>query len=160
MTTTPTGNRTRILDTTPRDRNGLEVLTDIECYALLRRTVVGRVGLCEAGLPIVLPVNYSVEGDEIMVCTGTGSLLRAASAGAVVVLEADGHDVSAGMVWSVVVRGVAAEATRSGVVASGLACWGRLSPNRVVRIRSYEISGRRVWPADGPIGCQAPLGPL
>lgn len=69
-------------------------------------------------------------------------------------LEADGHDSQAGTVWSVVVRGVATEATRTDVEALRLTCWGRRSPNRVVRIRSYEVSGRTIGLGDHRSGCQ------
>jgi uncharacterized protein len=138
---------TRRTGRAPRDRHGLEVLAHGECLELLSSQVIGRVGLCEAGLPTVLPVNYVVDGDNVLVCTGTGSLLRSAAARSAVVLEVDGVDKSAGVMWSVLVRGVATEVTEPDALdhpdARGLACWGRPAPSRLIRVRGYEITGRR-----------------
>ena len=40
------------------DRNGLEVLDEPACLALLRSTTIGRVAITVGALPTILPVNY------------------------------------------------------------------------------------------------------
>ena len=47
------------------NRSGFEVLERRECLRLLAGEVVGRVGVVEAGSPLVLPVNYALDGDVI-----------------------------------------------------------------------------------------------
>ena len=50
-------------------RSGFEVLERRECLRLLAGEVVGRVGVVEAGSPLVLPVNFGLDGDIILFLT-------------------------------------------------------------------------------------------
>ena len=45
------------------NRSGFEVLDRRECLRLLAGEDVGRVGVVEAGSPLVLPVNFGMDGD-------------------------------------------------------------------------------------------------
>ena len=60
------------------DRNGLEVLDRDECLRLLAFATIGRVGFTSGALPAVLPVNFHLDGERILVRTGRGSKLDAA----------------------------------------------------------------------------------
>ena len=98
------------------DRNGLQVLDRSECLELLRSVPVGRIGVTSGALPTILPVNFLLDGDRVLIRTGRGSKLDAATRNAVVAFEADDVDAFARVGWSVVVTGVArdASATPSG----------------------------------------------
>lgn len=87
------------------DHNGLEVLGRAECLELLRSVPIARMGLSMKALPVILPVNIAVEGDNIFVRTDTGSKVEAALHHAVVAVEADHHDAFGHTGWSVLVQG-------------------------------------------------------
>lgn len=87
------------------DHNGLEVLDRAECLELLRSVPIARMGLSMKALPVILPVNIAVEGDNIFVRTDTGSKVEAALHHAVVAVEADHHDAFGHTGWSVLVQG-------------------------------------------------------
>jgi nitroimidazol reductase NimA-like FMN-containing flavoprotein (pyridoxamine 5'-phosphate oxidase superfamily) len=129
------------------DRNGFEVLGRDECFALLRSVPVGRIGLSMAALPVVLPVNFAVDGERLVVRTAAGSKLDAALEGSVVAFEADQFDASSGAAWSVLVRGSAGVVTDPDDVAaiSGLSLdsWVAERSDQWVMISTDLVSGRR-----------------
>ena len=130
-----------------RDTAGLDVLDRAECLALLRTVPVGRIVFTDQAMPAVLPVNFSVWDGALLIRTGAGSKLAAATRNAVVAFEVDELDGDAGKGWSVVVVG------RSGVVdhpaevgeAREIAprSWvnGR---DHLIRISIDRITGRRL----------------
>lgn len=125
------------------DRNGFEVLPREECFDLLRSVPVGRIGLSMAALPVVLPVNFAVDGDRLVVRTAAGSKLDAALAGAVVAFEADHYDVDTGAAWSVLVRGSAAVLTAVDDVDLNVDSWVADQSDQWVMITTDLVSGRR-----------------
>jgi hypothetical protein len=136
------------------DGNGLEVLDRATCLELLGSVPVGRIGLSSAALPLVLPVNFCLDGDRIVVRTGTGTTLAAASHHAVVSFEADEIDPLFHAGWSVVVTGVARPVTDEDdlghVVDLPLVPWGARG-DHYVAITIDEVTGRRIGrPAPGP----------
>jgi len=143
------------------DRNGFEVLGREECFTLLRSVPVGRIGLSMSALPVVLPVNFAVDGDRIVVRTAAGSKLDAALTGAVVAFEADHFDVSSGAAWSVLVRGSSAVLTDPADIGSlsDLArnSWVADRSDQWVMITTDLVSGRRTGgrPAGGTRMCGA-----
>ena len=48
------------------DNNGLEVLSRSESLALLAMTTIARVGVTVDALPVVLPVNFAFDGNQIV----------------------------------------------------------------------------------------------
>lgn len=129
------------------DRNGLEVLGRTECLALLATVTLGRIGLTSAALPTILPVNFRLVGDDIVVHTAAGTKLDAATRNAVVAFEADAMDPVEHTGWSVVVTGVAREAVDDELAALTrvpLARWAPLGDERVIAIAAQLISGRRI----------------
>ena len=129
------------------DRNGLEVLGREECLRLLRRQALGRIGLTSGALPLVLPVNYALAGDGIVLRTGRGTKLRAATERTVVAFEVDEVDPGGWLGWSVVVTGVAEEVTDPAEVARyrclPLGPWSPGKEERFVRISTDIVTGRR-----------------
>ena len=129
------------------DRNGLEVLDRFECLRLLRSTPVGRLGFSTGALPTILPVNYVVDGDRVLVRTGPGSKLDAAIRNAVVAFEVDDIDEEQRLGWSVVVTGMAREVhPHDGRDAdlSSLDRWAPQGNGRVLAISLDVMSGRRL----------------
>ena len=135
------------------DRNGLEVLSYEECVSLLARAPVGRLGVSSDALPVVLPVNYVVDGDRIVVRTNPGTKLDAALRNAVVAFEVDHYDPVAHTGWSVLVTGRATviddQTDIAAVKRLPLRAWGAVPADRFVAISMDLVNGRRI-PAGGP----------
>jgi uncharacterized protein len=134
------------------DRAGLEILHLGDCFLLLKSAPVGRIGFAAGGEVAILPVNFLVDGQDVVFRTGAGSKLSAIEVGHYVAFEADSYDAAAQAGWSVVVNGLAevvgdaAEAAR--LDALGLSTWGGGAAGRVwVRIRPVTVTGRRVGTA-------------
>jgi uncharacterized protein len=130
------------------DRVELETLDRAECLKLLETAPVGRIGVSMSALPVILPVNFAVVGDRIVVRTVPGTKLDAATSHAVVAFEADDYapDGSAG--WSVMVQGVCSEvvdpAERAALAASPLRAWAfDDDATRFIRIDLSFVTGRR-----------------
>lgn len=130
------------------DGNGLEVLGRDECLRLLAGATLGRIGVTSGALPAVLPVNFRLDGDHILILTGEGSKLDAATRNAVVAFEVDSFDPLYHSGWSVVVTGVARQMTDPVELATArrapLARWAPRGRYRVVAIATEVISGRRI----------------
>jgi len=78
-----------------------------ECLQLLRGSRIARVVLSVDCLPVALPVNVSVLGEEVFFSTGSGSKLATAVQGQVVSIEADDIDLDRHTGWSVMLTGIA-----------------------------------------------------
>jgi nitroimidazol reductase NimA-like FMN-containing flavoprotein (pyridoxamine 5'-phosphate oxidase superfamily) len=131
------------------DRNGLEVLDRDECLRLLRTHTLGRIGLTSGALPTVLPVNFRLVGDRILVRTTGGSKLEAATRNAVVAFEVDDIDPLYHSGWSVVVTGVTREVAGDDVDPADrvrLTRWARGGRDRIVAISTDLVTGRRLRP--------------
>src|SRR3974390_962585 len=72
--------------------NGVELLTEEECRALLFTESVGRGAVSGGALPAIFPVNYSVVDDDIVFLTGEGMKLQGALENTVVGFEVDSLD--------------------------------------------------------------------
>jgi uncharacterized protein len=133
-------------------RTGVEVIERRECLALLAAEEVGRLGIIDGGAPLVLPVNFALDGEAIVIRTAPGSKLSAAR-GRSACFEVDGFDRGGRSGWSVVVRGRMAEVTtldrpvydRVRDLASP---WLPGERDHVVRLVPGSITGRRVPPVD------------
>ncbi|MEY2404377.1 MAG: hypothetical protein QOD38_1928 [Acidimicrobiaceae bacterium] len=141
------------------DRNGLEVLGREECLRLLALATLGRVGFTSGALPAVLPVNFRLAGERILLRTSRGSTLDVALQNAVVAFEVDDFDPIDHSGWSVAVTGVAAEiddaagdATYSGErPQERLGLWALEGDATVVAISTEFVSGRRIAAGSGSL---------
>ena len=130
------------------DDRELEVLTRVECLRLLRANSFGRVGLIVDGRPLVLPVNYGMEGEVVVFRTGPGTKLRWAPMRRVA-FEVDEIDRDHGLAWSVLVQGVAQDVARAAGGYGRALRWVTVEPSAPgerdhrVAIDASEISGRR-----------------
>ena len=134
----------------------VEALTVSECRELLREHHFGRLAFLDAVgvLPVIIPVNYSLDEDTVVFRTDAGSKLHAAVRGAPVAFEVDGVDQDRQVGWSVVVRGRAEEVTDPVKLAelrqSPLVAWHPSANSRYVRVKPSQVIGRRITIADLP----------
>ena len=132
----------------PEDRNGLDILNEDECLRLLARGGIGRVGLCDGGIPCVLPVAFGLLDRDVVFATVTGTKLDAAVHRSVMAFEIDHMDPLLPIGWSVLVLGMGSEITAPDEVAQAAAIpfhsWVASNHARYVRIRAYSLSGRRL----------------
>jgi nitroimidazol reductase NimA-like FMN-containing flavoprotein (pyridoxamine 5'-phosphate oxidase superfamily) len=130
------------------DRNGLQVLDRDECLRLIANATLGRIAVSSGALPTVLPVNFWLDGDRILVRTGHGSKLEAATRNAVVAFEVDDFDAMQHTGWSVVATGIAREVTDPTEVATlrhaPIARWAPAGEESIVAISTEMITGRRI----------------
>ncbi|MDH3754560.1 MAG: pyridoxamine 5'-phosphate oxidase family protein [Acidimicrobiia bacterium] len=131
------------------DRQGLEVLSNEECWKLVGESRVGRVAFVDAGDPVILPVNHVLVGKTVAFLTAPGSKLHAAGMAKPVGFEVDGHDDASHQGWSVIIRGRAERVYDEDEIAklaeAGLTPWAtETDRNDWVEIRVHEISGRRI----------------
>lgn len=136
------------------DRNGLEVLSRDECLRLLGTATLGRVAVSTEALPTILPVSFAFDGRQILVRTGRGTKLDAATRNAVVAFEVDDVSPLTQTGWSVVVTGVARELTAADDLADArrhpLVRWVSGEDSRVISISTDVVSGRRIVPRREP----------
>jgi nitroimidazol reductase NimA-like FMN-containing flavoprotein (pyridoxamine 5'-phosphate oxidase superfamily) len=130
------------------DRSGLEVLDRDECLRLLASATLGRIGFTSGALPAVLPVNFHLDGERILLRTGRGSQLDAALQNAVVAFEVDAFDPIHHSGWSVAVTGVATEVSDPTELDAArhepVTRWTLAGSESVVAISTEFMSGRRI----------------
>jgi len=127
-----------------------------ECYALLSRGAVGRVGISSAALPAVFPVNYFFDGESIFIKTGAdSSLLNVALDDEVVAFEIDDVDPLEHTGWSVLVTGMANAAalpSHHDAGAAPIPRWAPTDADAIVAITPSFVSGRRLVAGSGDDG--------
>ncbi len=132
-------------------------LSDAQCRELLGAGLVGRVALCTPVGPHVVPVNYAVVEDSLVLRTTPHSILGAQGRGAMLAFEVDQLDYERRRGWSVVARGRAEAITTADELhdirqAGEPDAWADGQRNLFLRLRWSELSGRRLgagWsPAD------------
>lgn len=126
------------------ERSLLE-LAPAECFRLLGTQAVGRLAVAVEGeeAPLVVPVNYAMDGDVIVFRSGPGtkvSQLRRRR----VSFEVDEIDPFHRSGWSVLVRGYAHEATEWEVAHVAVDAWAPGERNHWVRLEPDFITGRRI----------------
>lgn len=142
--------------------DGLEILSDEECRALLHQANLGRVAITIGALPAVLPVNYTLLEGDIVFLTGEGVKLRAALDRTVVAFEVDAIDGFRRAGWSVLAVGIAEEITEEDELARArdldLRPLAGGSRTHFVRVRPDFLSGRRITGPNGAGGGEAASG--
>jgi nitroimidazol reductase NimA-like FMN-containing flavoprotein (pyridoxamine 5'-phosphate oxidase superfamily) len=124
-------------------------LDEQTCRDLLSAGLVGRVAASTPTGPHVVPVNFVVVDDAIVLQTTPYSVLGSLPAGTLLALEVDTFDYERHHGWSVVARG------RSEIVHEArelehirrtwpLRTWAGGARNLTVRIRWTELTGRQL----------------
>jgi len=157
-----TAGTTGSMGTTRDPYTGTMILGDDDCWALLRGAEVGRLAVSIARHPDIFPINYVVDGRDIVFRTSAGTKLAAAVLGDAVAFEIDGYDPDAGEAWSVVVKGSAEQiegwVDKDRVERLPLFPWNASPKFDFVRIVADEVTGRRfhvtdhsAWPVAGTL---------
>jgi uncharacterized protein len=133
----------------------LEVLDEVECRQLLAETDVGRVAFVGAdGFPVVLPVNYVVDGDLVALRTASGAKVDYLPLHRVA-FEVDSLERWNESGWSVLVQGYGQDVTDAlgerfeDLRRRGLATWAPGEKGHWLTIDIHRISGRRIVPPPG-----------
>ena len=132
----------------------LETLTSDECWRLLGKRVVGRVGFDVGHGPRIHPVNYRVDGRSVVLRTTEDAELtrfvEMFAAGSLVAFEVDEIDYEWHNGWSVLIEGriervdAPEELHRlHDVCPRPWVCGTR---DVVARVTPGEVTGRRVGP--------------
>lgn len=117
-----------------------------ECERLLRSNDVGRVAVTTPTGPHIVPVNYTVTQDAIIIRTSPYSVLGTYGRNTTLALEIDGFDHERKRGWSVQARG------RGGVVEDyaeiarlrEASPWAGGSRSQYMRLQWNELVGRRL----------------
>ncbi len=130
----------------------LEEMSREDCFRLLASQFIGRVAVAEFGsAPLVVPVNFLLDGEAVVFRTDYGSKFRLAVLGEhPVSFEVDGIDRGSASGWSVLVQGAATEIEESEWERHPLRAWAPGSKRLWVRIMAEVISGRRIQLAPYP----------
>jgi nitroimidazol reductase NimA-like FMN-containing flavoprotein (pyridoxamine 5'-phosphate oxidase superfamily) len=130
---------------------GLDELNVEECWRLLGTQQVGRLAVMVGHYPLVFPVNYAVDGREIVFRTEPGTKLYAIERSNVT-FEVD-LPIPTG--WSVMVQGVGLELLEERNVelaerskAAGAVPWAPGERDHIVRIVPDHVTGRRIRPGE------------
>jgi nitroimidazol reductase NimA-like FMN-containing flavoprotein (pyridoxamine 5'-phosphate oxidase superfamily) len=141
--------------TTGPDASMDAIPTD-ECYRLLATHEIGRIGVVAEHYPLILPVNYALDGTTIVIRTHAGTILRAAEH-ANVTFEVDEVDRASRSGWSVLIRATAEEVGeehRAGLVErthrAGVTPWAPGEKGHWMRLITHDITGRRIVPGELP----------
>lgn len=133
----------------------LEILGDEQCLEMLRRHAIGRIGLSSGALPVVVPVNYVLDGRTLLFRTEPGFKLDAARHGTVACLEVDDVDVMAHTGSSVLATGRLGVVTDEARLHSSehlpLRPWGAPGARHLVELPIELLSGRRISVAGSPV---------
>lgn len=126
--------------------DGLRALAEEECFALLLRSEIGRLGLSVQALPAIFPVTYAVVDGQILFRTGEGFKIQHVR-GSVVSFEIDHFQVASKTGWSVLVVGVADEIVDAATIESvsgALTPWVPGERSHLIGIRPAMVSGRMI----------------
>jgi nitroimidazol reductase NimA-like FMN-containing flavoprotein (pyridoxamine 5'-phosphate oxidase superfamily) len=131
----------------------IEELERERCLELLRDEVVGRLAVVVGGRPDIMPVNYLLDGEGVVIRTAEGTKLTAAS-GSPVAFEVDAVDKDGRTGWSVVIHGIAHEIRTLGrdelterLLDLPVDPWAGGDKPFLIRIAPLSITGRLVTPS-------------
>jgi hypothetical protein len=120
---------------------GFQTMTTDECRRLLASCGIGRLAISAGALPLVLPVQYVLEVDRLLLRTPGHHEVSDAIDGQVVGFQTDRLDPADGAGWSVSVTGTAHVA--HGVVAT-TTLHGWFSDGVALTMDTDVIVGHRV----------------
>lgn len=125
----------------------MEVLTEEQCWELLSGVEVGRLAVAAAGDIDIYPINFVLDGQNIVFRTAEGTKLVEVVISGKVAFEADGYEPERGRAWSVVVKGEAVNLERFADIYHAqdlpLFPWNASPKERYVMIRPHRVTGRR-----------------
>ena len=126
------------------------------CETMLRAGIVGRLAISTDDGPLVLPVNYSVVGDAVVIRTAVDGPLAGIQPGTTVAFEVDQIDHERHRGWSVHLRG-SCRPVEPGPVLDEIEATGPPRPwaggarELVLRIPWHELTGRQLGAGWDPL---------
>jgi nitroimidazol reductase NimA-like FMN-containing flavoprotein (pyridoxamine 5'-phosphate oxidase superfamily)/DNA-binding XRE family transcriptional regulator len=135
-----------------RDAANRPVMAELsaeECRALIAPGGVGRVLFVEeARGPVAIPVNYRMDGTDVVFRTGSGGMLDASMEQASVSFDVDHLDEALSEGWSVLLTGTASVVTEAAEIERAAALriepWAGGDRPTYVRLRPRQITGRAI----------------
>ena len=118
-----------------------DALSERECWELLATASVGRLSLSVRALPMILPVQYCLNGRRLAVCLGHHGLPERALDETIIAFSADSIDPVTRSGWSVQVQGRSVVPRRLRIDTD---CGSSATAAQVVEIESGKISGHRM----------------
>jgi nitroimidazol reductase NimA-like FMN-containing flavoprotein (pyridoxamine 5'-phosphate oxidase superfamily) len=123
-------------------------LTPTECRRLIASGGVGRIAFSMTSGPVVLPVNFAMVADSIVIRTGEGTTIEG-HADDRVAFEVDHIDEALSQGWSVLIRGQAHRVAHPAELQhlrreAAIWPWPGDARDVYVRILADTITGRRI----------------
>ena len=138
----------------PASEHLLLEIEEQECRRLLGTTGLGRLGFTERALPMILPVHYTLRGDDVVLSSISGSRTAAARTGTVLAFEVDDYDPVNHAGWTVSVVGPGRTITDPGEIAVldelDFAPWRGHPHQSYLAVQIALLQGRRVVRAGVP----------
>lgn len=128
----------------------LREISKTECLELLASHRAGRVAYCDDLGPVVVPVNYVLDRETILIQITPHSTLAGHLRSAPASFQIDDFDDFNQTGWSVLLRGDAAHVDSNDLPAHDSErphAWAEGQRTLHVRITPHDISGRRLLPA-------------
>ena len=128
--------------------DAVERLEPDECWNLLAEAGFGRLAIAAVGDLDIFPINFAVDGTDVVFRTAEGTKLLESLIADLVAIEADHRDCAAGLAWSVVIKGTPRLLDRYDSIHQAqqldITPWIRSMPKeRFVRVSARSITGRR-----------------
>lgn len=127
----------------------LEWIDRQECLRLLQTDTIGRLAVLDGSAPMILPVNYALDGEDVVFRTDPGLKLDAGPRSRAS-FEVDAFDRSTRSGWSVVVAGRLEEVTRydtsrwARVQELAIDPWAGGEKAHWMRLVGTKVTGRRL----------------
>ncbi|GAB2858443.1 pyridoxamine 5'-phosphate oxidase family protein [Actinoallomurus bryophytorum] len=122
-----------------------------QSLALAASVPIGRVVYTDQALPAVIPMNFVLDGDEVVIHIESGSTLAAAIPNAVVAFQVDDFDSDTTTGWTVTITGQArlvdGGEERTRLARLPLRPWVPTKNGRFIRIPARHVAGHRLGPA-------------
>lgn len=127
-------------------KGDLTRLSQDACLELLAAKRLGRLAyVARARCPDIVPINYALDGRDILIASGPGPKLQAAERREVVALLVDEIDEVEHSGWSVLVVGRAERLTPADAARlPDPLPWARGPRRHVLRITTQRVEGRRL----------------
>jgi uncharacterized protein len=125
----------------------LTELTRAECLEQVSTRPVGRIAWCDEDGPVVLPVTYGLDGEDVLFRTSPDSNFARHLGSAPVAFEVDEIDEYTQSGWSVLIRGQASFTEQPGLTddtAERPVPWALGHHTLLVRITPRTMTGRRL----------------
>jgi nitroimidazol reductase NimA-like FMN-containing flavoprotein (pyridoxamine 5'-phosphate oxidase superfamily) len=142
-------------DDPARDSNhGLVELDRETSLALLAGLDVGRLAWADGDRVMVFPLNFVLDGEDILAQTRSEAIFAAAAAHPRLTFQGDEAESGLRTGWTVMVTGAAEEVMEDADAARARTLvkpWRKDGPFRVLRIHAEDVIGRRLLLRPGKI---------